>query len=428
MPVDIDRLVDHVDRRREDIVGTLCDLVRINTVNPYSGSSTIGSEKPGQLYLQQRLTSLGAATALWPLPDDVYARAGIIGPKGRDFTDRPNLVATFDFGGAGPHVLVFGHMDTVSADEMTIEPFGAERRDGCVYGRGTSDDKGGLAVALHAAEALLASGPALCGKLTVASVVEEECDGSGAGIMAVLLGGCRPDAAICMDGYAGFIARGGSGVLTGRARVPGVAAHAAHGTGVSALEKALVVKSALDAVKARREVARPEGYLNIGVLRAGSHPAMVPGEAELGFNVVTHLDEAEASRRAGHGFCASLLRHEIEQALDDAASGDAFLCDHRPHLTWVKDLPPYDTPADAPLLRDLCAAWQAVTGEAAPVDTMNGWSDACHVPLLTGCDVVNLGVGAPGAAHAADEYVEESVLVRNTKILAAYLAAKLAAE
>ena len=56
------------------------------------------------------------------------------------------------------------------------------------------------------------------------------------------------------------------------------------------------------------------------------------------------------------------------------------------------------------------------------METMNGWSDAAHVPLMAGCAVAGLGVGAPGAAHAAGEYVEEAILVRNTKILTLSLA------
>ena len=386
------RVCERVDSRREAIVATLSDLIRINTVNPYSGGRVLGSEKPGQLALEPRLRALGAATALVPVPADVYARAGIIGPADRDFTDRPNLVAEFDFGGAGPHVLVFGHMDTVAVDDMTTPPFEPVRRDGRIYGRGASDDKSGLAQAFHAVEVLLELGLPLAGRLTVASVIEEECNGGGAGVVA------------------------------GHLKVPGIAAHAASADGVSALEKALVMKRSLDGFKADRETARPQGFLNIGVFRAGVHPAVVPGSAEMEFNVVTFLDETSQASGEANARGAVAIRRGIQQALDAAADADAFLAGHRPELTWAKDLPPFETPEDSPLLAAVCRAAHDVTGNEPEVRTMNGWTDAAYVPLLAGCEVVNLGCCAPGAAHAPDEYVEEETLIRRTKTLGLSLA------
>lgn len=424
----VQQVASAVDARRDSIIETLCDLIRINTVNPYSGGTLLGSEKPGQAYLAPRLESLGFETRRVAVSNDVYSRAGIIGPADRDFTDRPNLVATLDFDRPGPHVLVFGHMDTVAVDDMTIDPFDPVRRDGKVFGRGASDDKSGLALAWGAVDALLSLALPLGGRLTVASVVEEECNGGGAGILAVLLEGMAPDVAVCVDGYGDYVGRGCAGVVTGRVLVPGVAAHAAGPSGVSALEKALVVKRSLDAFKTEREARRPLGLLNIGVFRAGVHPAVVPGAAEMEFNLVYFLDEAQAAKDAGLGFSAALLRRELEERIAEAAKGDVFLADHPPEVIWVKDLPPFETSEDSALLKEVCDAHHAVTGEAPTVKMMNGWSDASHVPLVAGCEVVNLGASAADAAHAPVEYVEEEVLIRVTKTLAIYLGKTFAKE
>jgi len=421
MPWLADKIAAAVDARREALISTLCDLVRINTVNRHSGGRIVGNERDGQRYLAPRLTALGADVALVPVPADVYERAGVIGPTDRDFSDRPNLVATCDFRASGPHVLVFAHMDTVAADDMAA-PFDPVRLDGRITGRGASDDKSGLAAMVIAAEVLHELKLPLAGRLTLASVVEEECSGGGAGILAVLLAGCRPDVAVCLDGAGGLVGVGCAGVITGRIDVPGVAAHAASPRGVSALEKALIVKRTLDEFKARRLACRPNGLLNLGVFRAGVHASMVPGDATMEFNVVYFPDEAAASQRAGLGLSAALLRREIEAAVARAADGDAFLASHRPRLTWIKDLPPFETPVSSPLVAAVTSAYTDATGAAAPTDVMNGWSDAAHVPLLAGCEVVNLGSSAPGAAHAPDEYVEEEMLVRTAKALTLYLA------
>lgn len=62
---------------------------------------------------------------------------------------RPNLIGRWPGGKSGRPVLVFNaHMDTVNIDGMTIEPFGAEVKDGKIYGRGSCDTKGPMSVLL----------------------------------------------------------------------------------------------------------------------------------------------------------------------------------------------------------------------------------------------------------------------------------------
>jgi acetylornithine deacetylase/succinyl-diaminopimelate desuccinylase-like protein len=143
------------------------------------------------------------------------------------------------------------------------------------------------------------------------------------------------------------------------------------------------------------------------------------------FNLVYFLDEAMAAEEAGHGRSAALLRGDMERQIDRAADGDAFLASQRPRVTWIKDLPPFETPVDSTLLSAVCRAHEEITGVPAPVDTINGWSDATYVPLVAGCEVVNLGCAALGAAHSPTEYVEEETLLRVTKTLALYLARTL---
>jgi acetylornithine deacetylase/succinyl-diaminopimelate desuccinylase-like protein len=70
--------------------------------------------------------------------------------------------------GAGPRtLLVYNHYDVQPPEPLdlwTSPPFVATRRDGRLYGRGVSDDKGHLVARLHALDALLASGGELpCG-------------------------------------------------------------------------------------------------------------------------------------------------------------------------------------------------------------------------------------------------------------------------
>jgi acetylornithine deacetylase/succinyl-diaminopimelate desuccinylase-like protein len=65
---------------------------------------------------------------------------------------RPNLIARLPGRGSSPPLLLYGHLDVVPANsaEWTHPPFDAELVDGEVWGRGTLDMKGGVAMMLSA--------------------------------------------------------------------------------------------------------------------------------------------------------------------------------------------------------------------------------------------------------------------------------------
>ena len=181
-----DKIIARVQSLEDELVKMCRRLVRIPTVNPYSGDSTAGCEKAGQLFLQPILKRLGGRTRLFAPPPDIYARMGVLGPKNRSFEDRPNLVAEFDFGRPGRQIILNGHMDTVGAAGMEFDPFAAELRDGRIFGRGTSDCKGGLCAGVIALKALMPFRKHLRGRVIFQSTVDEECNGGGAGTIIKL--------------------------------------------------------------------------------------------------------------------------------------------------------------------------------------------------------------------------------------------------
>ena len=67
------------------------------------------------------------------------------------YQDRPNVVGTFRGSGGGRSLILNGHIDTVTVepvDAWTRDPFSGDVEDGIMYGRGTSDMKGGLMAAV----------------------------------------------------------------------------------------------------------------------------------------------------------------------------------------------------------------------------------------------------------------------------------------
>lgn len=82
--------------------------------------------------------------------------------------------------GDGPGLLFLGHSDVVPAGPgWSREPFRSEVADGRVFGRGSTDMKGGLAAVLVAMDALRRSGIALSGPLRLACTMDEEDLGLG---------------------------------------------------------------------------------------------------------------------------------------------------------------------------------------------------------------------------------------------------------
>lgn len=421
-----DALLQAVRRNQQCIIELCRELCRISTVNPYSGDRNPAGELKGQEFLAGRLRELGARVSTVNCPVDIYERMGVLGPQDRDFGGRPNVVAEWDFGRPGPRIVINGHMDTVGVDGMTIDPFGAEVRDGRIWSRGSSDCKGGLTVALSALEAFLHSGSTLGGSVVLESVVDEECNGSGAGTLACLDAGYTGDLAIFVDGKRDCIVLGCSGCLTADVHVEGKEGHAAYGTGVSAVEKALVVKRAIDEFKHDREAARPNARVNLGIFRAGVHPAVVPGSAYLSLNTVYEVEEAAAARESTGAWGAGPIREDFERRIRQAEDGDQWLGQHPSRIEWVKDLIPFAMPEDLPLAARLAQAHKIATGKGAAYEHMVGWTDACYYAALGNVPTVLYGPAQHGAAHTADESVEIDALIEASAGLAVFLMNELA--
>lgn len=418
-------VVREVDRLRDEIVELTRSLVRINTVNPYAGGGPTGAEKAGQEFLKPILEAMGGRTHLFQPPPDIFPRMGVIGPAGRSWEDRPNLVTEFDLG-PGTRVLLNSHMDTVGVSDMTVDdPFCADVRDGRIYGRGTTDDKGGMIMGIIAIKAALRFADALSGSIVHQSVVDEECSGSGAGTLACCLAGYVADEAVVIDGGGLDIMRGCCGCLTADVHVEGRSGHAARG-GVNAIDKAIAVKQGIDRFKQSREAAAPESLVNVGVFRGGVHPAVVPGSALLSLNIVYALDEAAENEKAGRGWGGASVRTAFGACVRSEENADAWLAEHPSTITWVKDLVPFETPEDAPVVQDLGAAYSLVLGSVPHVAVMPAWADGANLARYAGVPTVMFGPGTEAAAHSADESVSIDDLVNGTKVMAAYLCRKLA--
>lgn len=412
-----------VDNMTDEIVEMCRSLVRINTVNPYAGVEPTGFEKEGQEFLKPILEEMGGKTRLFEPPPDIYEQMGVIGPKDRSWKDRPNLVTEFDLG-LGKRIIINSHMDTVGTADMEFDPFCADVKDGRIYGRGSSDDKGGMVMGIIAIKAALKFADTLTGSIVHQSVVDEECSGSGAGTLACCLEGYRGDEAIAVDGEELILHRGCQGCLTANVKVHGQSGHAAHG-GVNAIDKALIVKKAIDKFKKVRERQHPGCLVNLGVFNAGIQPSVVPGSATLSLNIVYSIKEAASNEKAGRGWNGSSVQEKFVEIIRKADESDEWMRDHSSETEWVKDLVPFETPEDAPVVQNLYSAYKATIGRSPTVHIMSAWADGANIVQYSGTPTVHFGPATGSAAHSGNETVAIEDIVKGAKVIAVYLCQQL---
>ncbi len=93
--------------------------------------------------------------------------------------NRPNLITKLPGRGDAPPLLMYGHVDvvTTAGQKWTYPPFEGRVADGCVWGRGALDMKGGIAMMLAALLRAKAEGFVPAGDVVLAVLCDEETGG-----------------------------------------------------------------------------------------------------------------------------------------------------------------------------------------------------------------------------------------------------------
>ena len=134
----------------------LQDLLRFDTTNPP------GNEAACIRYIDELLTASGFETLM----------------VGKD-SERPNLITRLKGQGNIPPLLLYGHVDVVTAakQQWQYPPFEGRLVDGYLWGRGALDMKGGVAIMLAALLRAKSQQLPLPGDVVLALVSDEEAGG-----------------------------------------------------------------------------------------------------------------------------------------------------------------------------------------------------------------------------------------------------------
>ena len=160
------KLMAEIVSRKEDLIQLTQDLIKIPTVNPPCSNYLEICE-----YLDNRLKSSGFQTQM------IRAKGAI---ADSDKNPRWNIIGRYEGKNTGDCVHFNSHTDVVEVGHgWTTDPFGAELKDGKIYGRGACDMKGGLATSIVAAEAFIATYPNFNGSIEISGTADEESGGFG---------------------------------------------------------------------------------------------------------------------------------------------------------------------------------------------------------------------------------------------------------
>jgi succinyl-diaminopimelate desuccinylase len=161
-----------VEAISQEMISFLQDLVRIPTINPPGENYIAGAELIGN-----KLKQFGYTT-------HYIAADGLKEHTARH--PRVNVLGRLEGSTPRPSLHFNGHFDVVPVgDDWTVDPFGGLVRDGKLYGRGSSDQKAGIAASIFAIEAIRRAGIRLLGTVEQSGSVDEESGGfAGVAFMA----------------------------------------------------------------------------------------------------------------------------------------------------------------------------------------------------------------------------------------------------
>lgn len=365
------------------LITLLTELVAINSIN-----RTL-SEGPGEReiaeFIARHLNDLQLDTAIHD-----------IGP------DQRNVIAIIAGEDRRRSLLLNAHLDTIGVDGMD-QPFTLARKEDRLYGRGTYDMKGSVAIMLLLADYFTRQAPALDILLTFVSDEEDKSTGmeylvedwlpdiSPAPVGGIFLEPTEEDIGVCHKGFTWY-------ELT----VTGKAAHGSRPEqGIDAIAPLRSALQALSDIQAELQSRASDPLLgqpsiHSSIIRGGSELSVIPGRSSLQWERRTLPDESPLD-----------LGRELERILQAVSQHPG---GHTVTGGEIFVRPPYRVPDDAEILRRL----QSVTPQSQLVG-LPFWADSA-LAGATGIPSILFGPRGHGA-HAIDEWVSLKSLLNVYEIL-----------
>ncbi len=310
--------------------------------------------------------------------------------------------------GNGPRVIAFdAHIDTVYAGDRSQwqnDPFEPKLEGGKVWGRGTVDQKGGMAAMITAATIIKEL--KLNDQFTVlftGTVMEEDCDGLCWQFL-IKEENIRPELVVITEPTNLNIYRGHRGRMEIRVEVKGISCHgSAPERGDNAIYK--IARVALEIEKLNNRL-RSDPFLGKGTVTVTETHSSSPSLCAVADGAGIHLDRrltygetkesalaevADAARLAGYPDAHIYVLKYEEKAYTGKTYGI-----EKYYPTWVLD-------EKSPYLDHAVRAYTGVLGKKPVVDKWTFSTNGVAIAGMHGIPCMGLGPGDEVYAHAPNE-------------------------
>ena len=357
-------------------------LLSFDTTSAHSNSELI-------TWVQSELLAMGAIVKIIPNEDGSKANLfATLGPK--------------DIGG----VMLSGHTDVVpvTGQDWTVPAFSMTRRDGKVFGRGTTDMKGFIASMMTAARE--ASVQNLKTPLHLALSYDEEVGCIGVRSMIDMLNNApiRPQMCIVGEPTGLLVATGHKGKIAARAKCIGCAGHSALAPfAVNALYLAndFIIKLRKVQETLRLGATQDHDYdvpyttLHVGRIKGGGALNIVPHLCELDFEI----------RNLAQDDAAEILNNLTQAAKSIALEAQNIASEANIEIEVFNTYPGLDTASNEPVVGFV----KSLTGANSTIKVAYGTEGGLFDQRL-GVPTVVCGPGDMAQGHKPDEFITETQL------------------
>ena len=325
--------------------------------------------------------------------------------------------------GSGPFVVAFdGHADTVDTGDLALwdrDPHSGDIEDGVLYGRGASDQKGGIASAVYAGALLKKAGiPDSITLYVTATVQEEDCDGL-CWQYIVNENGLRPDLVVITEPTSLRIYRGQRGRMEMEVHTSGISCHgSAPERGINAVYKMADIIADIEGLNERLEPREPlgKGTVTISEIRSTS-----PSLCAVADGCTIHLDRRLTVGETEATSVAEILALPSVQASNATVTVLDYAVPSHTGLTYPtrKYYPTWGIDEDDPAVLTAVSAYQAAFGSEPETGFWTFSTNGVAIAGMHGIPSIGFGPGHEHFAHAPNEQVEIEHLVRCTAFYSA---------
>ncbi|MFF2875438.1 peptidase [Gottfriedia sp. NPDC057991] len=406
------KINDYIHKNKNKAIELLQNLVREKSVS--------GNEAGAQKIITNYLQNLGLVIDRFEPSIEELTKSSYFISERTSFEDSPNIVAILKGTGNGRSIILNGHIDVVPEGEISSwerHPYSGEIIGNRLYGRGTTDMKGGNVAALFAIEAIKKCNIPLKGDLYFESVIEEES--GGAGTLATILRGYEADAVLIPEPTKMKIFPKQQGSVWFRVKVKGKVAHG--GTryeGVSAIEKSIMVINHINQLEKVRNTRLLDDPLyknvpipipiNIGKINGGTWPSSVSDlvtlEGRLGVSPNETIEEAKL---------------EITRWLKTLSLMDDWFIENPVEIEffgarWL----PGSIDLGHPFMESLKKSYQNVYKNEPIIEASPWGTDGGLFTQIKQIPTIVFGPGETKVAHYPNEYIDLDELFRCAEVIA----------